>query len=385
MIPLSVPWLKGREWEYVKECLDTNWVSYLGPFVDRFEKSLAEASGADYAVAVASGTAALHIALMMSGVGPGDEVVMPALTFVAPANAVRYCGAWPVFTDVRMRDWQWDVEQVAGFLDTGCEMKKSGLINRATGRRIAALLPVHLMGGMCDVDAVAALANRYDLPVVEDAAECLGARWKDRGIGSPTAARRRIVTTSFNGNKIITTGGGGAILTSSREVHDRARHLTTTAKTGTLEFVHDEVGYNYRLTNVAAAIGCAQLEALDEYVGVKRALADFYRERLRDTGLVLHPEPEHCRSIFWLFSALAATGSRPLIERLNQRGVMARPFWAPMHQLPMFREAMVCGSEAADRIYECGFSIPSSVGLTPADRSRVAEEVRAAAGGMAFE
>lgn len=373
IIPLSVPCLRGREWDYVKECLDTNWVSYLGPFVDRFETTLAEQTGAAHAAAVASGTAALHIALILSGVEPGDEVVMPALTFVAPANAVRYCGAWPVFTDVRREDWQWDVGQVGKFLNTGCVVRDGRLVNKATGRRIAALLPVHLMGGMCDVDAVAELANWYNLPVVEDAAECLGARWNGRGIGAPSAAARRIVTTSFNGNKIITTGGGGAILTNDRNLHAQARHLTTTAKTGALEFVHDQVGYNYRLTNVAAAIGVAQLEVLDQYVETKRRIADMYRKALAGLPVVLHPEPAGCRSIFWLYTVCLATNSRGLISRLNKHGVMARPFWTPMHRLPMFKEAHVHGAEVAEGLFDRGISLPSSIGLTEADQGRVIE------------
>lgn len=370
-IPLSVPHLAGKEWVYIKECLDTNWVSYLGPFVGRFERKLAEVAQARHAVAVSSGTAALHVALHLSGVGRDDEVIMPAMSFVAPANAVRYCGAWPVFTDVNEKDWQWDVQQVADFLATGCETRNGRLVNRATGRRIAALLPVHLLGGMCDVDAVVALALHYDLPVIEDAAECLGATWHDRGIGAPSDSVRRIVTTSFNGNKVVTAGGGGALLCHDEELAARARHITTTAKTGTLEFYHDELGFNYRLTNIAAAMGLAQLESLSHYVGIKRQIAARYHEAFSNLPVVRHPEAIGCASIYWLYTILLRDNSRVVMHALNERGVMARPFWVPMPKLPAFAHAMVYRSANADMLYDRGISLPSSVGLSEEDQAFV--------------
>ena len=375
-IPLSVPRLAGNEWAYIKECLDTNWVSYVGPFVDRFERELAAKTGAKHAVATSSGTAALHVALLMAGVGPNDEVVMPGLTFVAPANAVRYCGAWPVFTDIAARDWQWDVAQLADFLANGCEVRHGRLVNKQTGRRIAALLPVHLLGGMCDVDAVAALAGRYELPLIEDAAESLGATYKGRGIGAACPSYRgpiRLVATSFNGNKIITTGGGGALFAEDTALAARAKHLTTTAKADKIEFYHDEVGYNYRLTNIAAALGVAQLEKLDEYVEIKRGIAARYTEGFKDcAGVTVHPEPPHCRSIFWMYSVTLAAGSRPVMRRLNEQGIMARPIWVPMHRLPAFSgHCHVVKAVEAERFYERSLSLPCSVSLTEADQQRV--------------
>jgi perosamine synthetase len=380
-IPLSVPHLAGNEWAYIKECLDTNWVSYVGPFVDRFERELAAKTGAKHAVATSSGTAALHVALLMAGVGPDDEVVMPAITFAAPANAVRYCGAWPVFVDIRAQDWQLDVEQAREFLEKGCESRNGALFNRATGRRVAALMPVHLLGGMCDVDAAAELASRFGLPLIEDAAECIGASFKGRGIGAPCAAYRgplRIVITSFNGNKIITTGGGGAMFTDDPAVAARAKHLTTTAKADKIEFYHDEVGYNYRLTNIAAALGVAQLEKLDEYVEIKRGIAARYAEGLKGcAGVTVQPEPRDCRSIFWMYSVTLAAGSRPVMRRLNEQGIMARPIWAPMHRLPAFSgHCHVVKAVEAERFYEQGLSLPCSVGLTEADQRRVIAAVR---------
>ena len=375
-IPLSVPHLAGNEWTYIKDCLDTNWVSYVGPYVDRFERELAAKVGAGYAVATSSGTAALHVALLLAGVGRDDEVVMPGLTFVAPANAIRYCGAWPTFTDVRADDWQWDLAQVADFLASGCSTRDGKLVNKQTGRRIAALLPVHLLGGMCDVDGLGELANRYELPVVEDAAECLGATYKSRPIGAPCSSYRgplRLVITSFNGNKIITTGGGGAIFTDTQEMAARAKHLTTTAKADKIEFLHDEVGYNYRLTNIAAALGVAQLEKLDEYVEIKRTIAERYAAAFRSNRCIRpHPEPTHCRSTYWMYSVRLDRASRPQVDRLNAVGIMARPIWIPLSRLPAFKDSCcVYRSLQCDELYATGFSLPCSTGLPADDQERV--------------
>lgn len=382
-IPLCVPHLSGNEWVYIKECLDTNWVSYVGPFVERFERELAARAGARYVVATASGTAALHICLLLAGVGPEDEVVMPAITFVAPANAIRYCGAWPALVDISARDWQLDVAQLEEFLAAGCERRGRALFNQATGRRIAALLPVHLLGGMADVDAVAELASRFELPLIEDAAECLGAAYKGRAIGAASPCYRgpmRLVATSFNGNKIITTGGGGAILTDDAALASRAKHLSTTAKADPLEFYHDAVGFNYRLTNIAAALGVAQLEKLGEYVEAKREIAARYAELLSPLGgIEPNPEPAHCRSTFWMFTVRLAARARPAIDVLNTQGIMARPMWIPIHRLPAFAKGAFAGkNDVASELYERSLSLPCSVGLGQSQITRVVESLRAA-------
>lgn len=384
-VPLSVPELRGHEWAYIKECLDTNWVSYVGPFVERFERELAARAGAKHAVATSSGTAALHVALLLAGVGRDDEVVMPGLSFVAPANAVRYCGAWPTFTDIRADDWQWDVEQVRRFLDTGCEMRAGRLVNKQTGRRIAALLPVHLLGGMGDVDAVAELATRYELPVVEDAAECLGATYKGRPIAAPCPAYcgpLRLVITSFNGNKIITTGGGGALFADEPTVAARAKHLTTTAKADKVEFYHDEVGFNYRLTNIAAALGVAQLESLDDYVESKRAIASRYAAAFAATPqVVVHPEPENCRSTFWMYTVKLDRPARPVIDSLNAAGIQARPLWVPLARLPAFAGCSGVPHAHAVALHSSGVSLPGSVGLTETQQQQVTAALLSLAGG----
>jgi perosamine synthetase len=362
----------------MKECLDTNWVSYAGPFVDRFERELAAKVGARYAVATASGTAALHIGLLLAGVSQNDEVVMPAVTFVASANAVRYCGAWPALIDISPNDWQLDVAQLEQFLAEGCERRACQLINKATGRRIAALLPVHLLGGMADVDALAELATKYELPLVEDAAECLGATYKGRPSAAPCPSYHgpmRLIITSFNGNKIITTGGGGAIFTEDPALAAHAKHLTTTAKTDEIEFFHDEVGYNYRLTNISAALGVAQLEKLDDYVEIKRRIAARYAESLKNNPHIeVHPEPRYCRSTFWMYSVILDRVARPIIDSLNRGGVMSRPIWIPIHKLPVFSAAAFPFKvTTAEGLYRSGLSLPCSIGISEAELGRVVD------------
>jgi perosamine synthetase len=379
MIPLTVPLLRGNEWKYVKECLDTNWVSYVGPFVERFEKELAEKAGAKQCVATASGTAALHIALILAGVNRDDEVVMPGTTFVAPANAVRYCGAWPTLVDIGDLDWQINVNQMADFLARGCSVRNGQLCNKVTGRRVAALMPVHLLGGMCDLDAVAELATRYELPLIEDAAECLGATYKGRAIGAPCPAYRgplRLVATSFNGNKIVTTGGGGAIFFDDPVLAARAKHLTTTARADKIEFVHDEVGYNYRLTNIAAALGVAQLEQLKDYVEAKQNIARRYAASFVSCdGIRIHPEPAECQSTFWMYTVRLNRQARPVIDRLIDRGIMARPIWVPLHRLPVFKNVFDAGSTVANDLYGHAVSLPCSVGITDSEIRKVAKEL----------
>jgi perosamine synthetase len=380
IISLSVPVLRGNEWKYVKECLDTNWVSYVGPFVERFEKELAEKAGAKQSVATSSGTAALHIALILAEVRPNDEVVMPGTTFVAPANAVRYCFAWPTLIDINALDWQVDVNQIADFLARGCSVQDGQLCNKTTGRRIAALMPVHLLGGMCDLDAVAELATRYELPLIEDASECLGATYNGRAIGAPCPAYQgpfRLVTTSFNGNKIITTGGGGAIFSEDVALAARAKHLTTTAKADKIEFFHDEVGYNYRLTNISAALGVAQLEKLKEYVEAKRNIARRYAALLAGCdAIAMHPEPSGCRSTFWMYSVRLNRQARPVIDRLIQHGITARPIWVPLHRLPAFKKAVYsAGSAIAEDFYYRGISLPCSVSLSENEIATVARQL----------
>ena len=255
-IPLCVPEIRGNEWKYIKECLDTNFVSSVGPFVDRFERELAACVGSKYAVATVNGTAAIHIALLIAGVKPDDEVLVSTLTFIAPVNAIRYACAWPVFIDAEEQYWQMDPQRVVDFIEKGCVWKNSELRNKTTGRRLSAIMPVHILGHPVDMDPILEQAQKYNLPVIEDATESLGAKYKGRHAGT----LGDIACFSFNGNKIITTGGGGMIVTDNEEWALKAKYLTTQAKDDPLEFIHNEIGYNYRLPNISAAMGCAQLE-----------------------------------------------------------------------------------------------------------------------------
>ena len=278
MIPLCVPEIRGNEWKYIKECLDTNWVSSVGPFVDRFEQELAAYVGTKHAIATVNGTAALHIALLVAGVQPDDEVLVSTLTFISPANAIRYVGAWPVFIDAEPDYWQMDPQKVVDFLDKECQWRDGALYNKITGRRVKAIIPVHILGHPCDMDPILEIVRKYELLVIEDATEALGAKYKDRMVGH----LGDIACFSFNGNKIITTGGGGMIVTDNEAWARKAKYLTTQAKDDPVEYIHNEIGYNYRLTNVQAAMGVAQLEKLEEHIASKRRIAKTYTQAFKD-------------------------------------------------------------------------------------------------------
>jgi perosamine synthetase len=245
-IPLCVPEIRGNEWKYVRECLDSGWVSSVGSYVNAFEEVVAAASGVPYAVATVNGTAALHIALLCAGVEPGDEVLVSALSFIAPANAIRYVGAYPIFIDAEEAYWQLDPTLVERFLEDGCRIEGDTVRNKLTGRRVRAILPVDVLGHSADLDAIVRLARRFELKVIEDATESLGASYN----GEPCGVRADVACLSFNGNKLITTGGGGMLVTADAEVARRARYLTTQAKDDPIEYVHGKIGFNYRLTNV---------------------------------------------------------------------------------------------------------------------------------------
>jgi perosamine synthetase len=375
-IPLCVPHLAGQEWAYVKECLDTGWVSSVGGFVDRFERDLAEYVGVPHAVATVNGTAALHVALLVSGTQPDDEVLVSTLTFVAPANAIRYCGAWPVFMDADPVYWQMDPEKVEAFLETECRWRDGAFWNRQTRRRVRAILPVHILGHPCDMDPILELARRYELVVVEDATECLGAKYRGRATG----ALGDIACFSFNGNKVITTGGGGMIVTRNGAWARRAKHLTTQAKSDPVEYLHDEIGYNYRLVNLLAALGCAQLEQLDGFIARKREIADRYRRSLRAfPGVTCMRAAEWAEPIDWMFTVYlspdAPCDRRKLLRELQALNIQTRPLWRPLHRLPMYADAGRYRIEVADRLYEGCLSLPCSVSLRAEDQARVIEAV----------
>lgn len=384
-IPLAVPHLGGNEWAYVKECLDTNWVSSVGSFVERFEAMVAAALEVPHAVATVNGTSALHIALKLAGVEAGDEVVVSDLTFIAPANAVRYLGAWPTFVDAEPKHWQMDPQKLSDFLRRDCAYAGGRLRNRHTGRRVAAIVPVHILGHPCDLDPILGEASRFGIPVVEDATESLGVRYR----GRPAGSFGLLSCLSFNGNKIVTTGGGGMIVTGDAALAKKARYLTTQAKDDPVEFVHGEIGYNYRLTNVLAAIGVAQMEQLDSHVADKRRTAEAYSRDLSGIpGLLCPEEPEGVFSTFWLYTILlneseTGIGSRDLLQHLEARGIQSRPLWQPMHLSTAHKGAYATDCSVAERLNRQALSLPCSVGLSEGDRKRVVRVVLAATTGSA--
>jgi perosamine synthetase len=366
-VPLHEPCFAGNEWQYVKDCLDTRWVSSVGAYVGRFEDALKNYTGAHHAVAVVNGTAALHACLMILDVQHDDEVLLPALTFVATANAVTYCGAVPHFVDVAEDTLGVDPVALRAHLEDVAELRADGCYNRITGRRIAALIPMHAFGHPVDLDALAAICADYRLDLIEDAAESLGSLYKERHTGT----LGRVGALSFNGNKIVTTGGGGAILTHDAELAARVRHLTTTAKLPhAWEYVHDQIGYNYRLPNLNAALGLAQLEQLPRFVERKRALAQRYQEQLADVpGLRVFREPKFARSNYWLNLLLLDQANMELrdavLQATHDAGLLARPAWQLLHLLPMYVQCPRAELSVAEDVAARLICLPSSVELAP--------------------
>lgn len=378
-IPLCVPHIAGNEWKYIKDCLDTSWVSSVGSYVNRFETMVADYVGARYGVAAVSGTAALHTALLVAGVEPDDEVLVSTLTFIAPANAVRYCGAFPVFVDAESNYWQMDPSRVADFLNNSCRWSDGKLINKTTGRRVKAIVPVHILGHPVDIDPLLELARKYELVVIEDATESLGATYKHRMVGH----LGDIACFSFNGNKVITTGGGGMIITDNEAWATKAKYLTTQAKDDEVEYIHEAIGYNYRLTNIQAALGCAQMEQLLTFIEKKRSIARLYHSAFESLpGISIMPQATWAEAVFWLYTILideSAYGesSRALLQRLAHLKIQARPLWQPMHNSAAHSGAQVCGGGVAEALNRKALSLPCSVGIEPADIKLVIEAISA--------
>lgn len=363
--PLHVPHFEGTEWNYVKDCLDTGWVSSVGSYVETFEAEVAAQSGVAHGVAVVNGTAALQIALQIVGVEAGDEVLMPALTFVATPNAASYLGALPHFVDSDPATLGLDPVKLDLYLHDVAERSLDGVRNRMTGRRFGAIVPMHTYGHAVDMEPLIAVAARYGIPIVEDAAESLGSVYKGEKCGS----LGRVAAISFNGNKIITTGGGGAIVTDDPELAARAKHLTTTAKTAhRWAFDHDAVGYNYRLPNLNAALGCAQLEKLSSYVDRKRVLAVRYHSAFEDVaGVSAFHERCFGRANYWLNCLLLDEPSLEtrdaVLEATNDAGLMTRPTWTLMSDLPIYAGAPSMSLDGARNIEARLINVPSSVSL----------------------
>ncbi|MDE3740191.1 LegC family aminotransferase [Pseudomonas resinovorans] len=359
-IPLHAPTFSGHERDYVAETIESTFVSSVGAFVDRFERDTAAYTGSPRAIATVNGTAALHTALLLAGVKSGDLVVTQSLTFVATCNAIAYCGAEPVFVDVDRHTLGLSPKALEEWLDEHARLDVDGLCRlKEGGKVLRACLPMHTFGHPIELDHLVTVCERWGLVLVEDAAESLGSLYK----GQHTGTFGRLGTLSFNGNKIITTGGGGMIL-ADEELGARAKHLTTTAKKPhPYEYVHDEVGYNYRLPNLNAALGCAQLEQLEGFVSSKRALAARYAQVLEGSELHFFREPEYCRSNYWLNSVICESRARrdALLKATNDRGVMTRPIWQLMNHLPLYANCRRGDLTNAEWLEARVVNLPSSV------------------------
>lgn len=361
-VVLHEPFFNGNERQYVTDCIDTNWVSTVGKYVNLFEQLISRTTGAKHAIATINGTAALHICLLLAGVQPGDEVLMQALTFVASANAVAYCNATPHFVDVNRTSMGICPEKLREHLKTACEIKDGVLHNRVTGRPIRALMVMHTFGHPSQLDELKQICEEFHLKLVEDAAEAIGSEYNGRHVGNIGL----LSALSFNGNKTITTGGGGAVLTNDDELAQRARHLTTTGKvTHIWEYYHDCIAYNYRLPNINAALGCAQLEQLGDIIMKKRVLASRYQHEFRQVGeLDFFTETKGVKSNYWLNAVMLKEPDMEkrnrLLDKLNADGIMVRPIWNLMNRLPMYQSCPAADLSMSHALEDSLINIPSS-------------------------
>ena len=361
MIPLSVPNLSGNEWQYIKDCLDTNWVSSVGSYVTKFEQVTADYTGAKYAIATSNGTSAIHIALLLAGVKANDLVIAPNITFVASINAIKYIGANPILIDIDANTWQMDIDLLEEFLVNNTIIEDEACIYKKTKQVIRAILPVHVLGNMGDMDKLISLANIYRLKIVEDSTEALGSYYKGKHAGT----FGQLGTLSYNGNKLITTGGGGMILTDDELIAKKAKHLTTQAKSKTDEYFHDEIGYNFRLVNILAAMGVAQMEQLPKFLNRKLEIVNFYNAKLLSIeGFTNQKILEDVKPNFWLHT-VKIPRAKELLAYFKELGVEARPFWIPMNQLPANADDLYyTKTDISNNVYQNCVSLPCSTGVS---------------------
>ncbi|WP_274626793.1 aminotransferase class I/II-fold pyridoxal phosphate-dependent enzyme [Arvimicrobium flavum] len=375
MIPLAIPNIGQAEAANLQRCVEENFVSTVGAFVTDFEAKVAKLSGTALGAATGSGTQGLHMALRALGVGHGDLVVVPSFTFIASANSISHSGATPWFVDISRHDWTLDPERLSEALRDKTTRTGDGVIHRATGKRVAAIMPVYTLGTPADMDAIGAVAREYGLPVVADAAAAIGVTYKGRPIGQLAD----LTVYSFNGNKTITSGGGGMIV-GREDLVKRARHLTTTARVGR-DYDHDEVGFNYRMTNIEAAVGCAQFDRLDEFLAAKKRIRDAYDTAFAGNNEIsLFPAPSERGTAYW-FSGLVFEGPEPrvvntLCDRLKELGVEARPFWKPVHRQPPYRDAPAEDLSVTEDLWSRIITLPCSTSLTPEQQATVIAAVR---------
>ena len=368
-IPLSVPSLNGNELQYVKECIDTEWVSSAGKYVELFEKNIAEYTGSKYAIACVNGTAAIQVSLRLADVKPGDEVIVPTLTFIAPINAIAYNNATPVFMDAD-NYYNFDIEKTIEFIKNETIFKNGFTYNKATNKKISAILPVHMWGNACELDAIIGLCENRNIVVVEDASESLGTFYNEgKYKGKHTGAIGKLGCISFNGNKIITTGGGGMILTDDIALAEKAKYLTTQAKDDPMRYVHDEIGYNFRLTNIQAALGVAQLEQLPAILKRKKEIYDFYQSKIENIeGLSLSKVPDYADNNHWLNllqidKKVYNEDRESLMKRLEENGIQTRPVWKLNHEQKPYKNCRSFETSNAKILVENSLCIPSSINL----------------------
>ncbi len=375
VIPLSEPAIIGNEWKYIKDCLDTGWVSSVGSYVSRFEEVVADYVGCKYGIAVVNGTSALHLSLLVCDVKSGDEVIVPTLTFVATANVVRYCGADPVFIDCNQETLCLDVEKLRLFLETECTRKSDGYTyNKASGRRIKAIMAVHIFGHPVEMDNITRLCQRYNIDIIEDATESLGSEYK----GKKTGSFGKLACLSFNGNKIITSGGGGMVVTNDECLAERVKHLSTQAKNDSIEYDHNEIGYNYRLTNIQAAIGVAQMESLDAFISTKRKNALRYQNLFSGSnGIEFLWEKPWVRSNFWFYTIKVSNDhKKSLVDYLLSNNIQVRPIWKPIHTLRMYKDCHAFRVESALNVYDTALNLPCSIGIKKEEIEFTVEKIK---------
>ncbi len=373
MLLLSGPNMGGNELKYVSECITTGWVSSVGAYVDQFEKMSAEFAGTRYAVATSSGTTALHICLVLMDVQQNDLIIAPNITFIATLNSIKYTGADPILIDTDEKSWQMDLDLLEEFLTNETEQRNAVCYHKKTGRRIPVIMPVHVLGNICDMDRLLALARQYNITVIEDSTEALGSYYKGKHAGSFGL----MGTFSYNGNKIITTGGGGMIVTNDEGLAKRAKHLTTQAKSDPFEYLHDAIGYNYRLVNVAAAMGVAQMEQLPGFIKRKYEIIDFYKNELQGVGDISFQQVSADVKPNWWMPTIMTTKQKEILKVLNDNKMQSRPFWVPMNQLPMFTNNLYYNhSDRSNFVYQHCLSIPCSTYITNEDLKAVSDKIK---------
>lgn len=377
MIPLSVPNISENEWKYVKDCLDSGWISSAGEYVNKFENSIKDYTGTKYAIACMNGTAGLHVSLKLSGISSNDIVIAPNITFVATLNAISYLGSEIVLIDVYENSWQINVELLTRWLEektiTQFVNGKPYTKEKLTGKKIGAIVPVYVLGGFIEVDKLLKISSEYGIPIIEDSTEALGSFIKGKHAG--TFGLTGVI--SFNGNKIISTGGGGMILTNDKEIAIKAKHITTTAKTNAIDYFHDEIGYNYRLVNILAAIGVAQMENFDSILNKKKQIDMLYRKELSGVGDIIFQfnDPDSDPNC-WLFT-FRTKQMRKLLIYLNKNEIQSRPFWTPMNRLPMYKKLeYINENDISNKIFSQCISIPSSSNLLVDNQLKVIETIK---------